>query len=102
MPTKVTRKRAQVVDVIHEPGNATRYRVVAAKLEKGYWVASAPDFRGSMLVLERLFLHYDYVMEKMRLRSAVDASEIAKAIARAVPRVTAEGCTDEKGKKVRS
>lgn len=98
MATKIEKRRGRIVEVVHEPGNMTRYRVVACEVRKRVWFVAAPDFGLCLEVTEGLCVFYDYVMEKAKkCRSKIDASEIAKAIALAVPHVMASGCTDERG-----
>jgi hypothetical protein len=98
--TNVKKSRGSIVEVVHEPGNGTRYHVVACEFKCGHWAVTCPEFRGGLVVLEGADIHYGYVMEKIeRCTSEIDASEIAKAIAAAVPGVTAVACTDEKGKR---
>ena len=99
---KKTKAMKTVVEVVHEPGNATRYRVVALKLREGVWLVSTPFTRGCHEVPEGSELHYDYVREKFsgsgREMGLVDASEYAKCIASAVPKCIAVVRTDDQGK----
>lgn len=102
MATVVERKRGRIVSVTHEPGNMTCYRVVACEVDKGRWLVAVPDWKVVLpAVYEGAEIHYGWINEKMGVRSEIDASEIAKAVAAAVSKCTAVGCTDERGCRVR-
>lgn len=98
MSTDIKKTRGTIVEVVHEPGNGTRYVVIACRYNHRQWIASLPYFKGCLFVPEGSDIHYGYVQEKMpNVRSDIDASEIAKAVAMAVPKCQAIGCTDEHG-----
>ena len=102
MPTIVTHHEGKIVRVVHEPGNGTRYEVVACEYKPGTWAVSVPMFSGCLIVPEGTGVHFSYVLEKLeKCWSDVDASEVAKAVAAAVPGCVADGCTDESGKRVK-
>lgn len=103
--THVTRDGA-VRQVIYEPGNATRYEMLACRHPAGrrsWMVMGGDSWGGAMRVLEGACLDVEDVAEGMARRdtnreyNAIDASEFAKCIAMLVPRVTADVRTDETG-----
>lgn len=70
--------------VVYEPGNGTRYEILVTGLphdagdligcqEGSLLVAWLNDVNKCMILAPAGFLHYTYVMEKMHIRSIVDA-----------------------------
>lgn len=85
---------SEVVRVIHEPGNATRYEAIGVKLpfpgEDGQWLVSFPQFGTAYFFRAGAYVAYGYLKEKMgknRLGSdipEVDLHEMCKVVARIV------------------
>jgi hypothetical protein len=96
-----------VIRVIHQPGNGTRYDLTACRqvYEKGFnaheWVCAFPTFGCTYLIREDSDPSIEYMTEKFRGRvklQPVDYSEMIKAIAAAVPGVGTAFCiTDSTG-----
>lgn len=86
----------------HQPGNATRYEIYLEKVYDQHWLVAVPEFNTSFIIFEGAFLSWDYVQEKVNRGrkqisiGEVDASEIAKVVAREIG-VTAYVCTDAHG-----
>jgi hypothetical protein len=63
------RNSGEVITGVVEPGNGTRYEVVATKLpageHKGYWAILFPQFGTGYVFAEGSFVSYGYVDEKL-------------------------------------
>lgn len=84
----------------HQPGNATRYDIYLMELGGGDWLVSIPNFHRSFIINSCAIIHDGYVLSKMKAGTAggiVDASEIAKVVAREIG-TEWSGCTDENGR----
>lgn len=85
----------------HQPGNATRYEIYLEKVREDHWLVAVPEFNIAFIIYEGATLAWSYVQEKAnrgkkRGIGDVDASEIAKVVAREIG-VTAYVCTDAHG-----
>jgi hypothetical protein len=86
--------------VRHEPGNATRYDIYLIDLGRGDWLVAIPNFYKSFIVNSAACIQDGYVQAKMQSKpevGIVDASEIAKVVAREIG-TEWRGCTDENGR----
>lgn len=83
----------------HQPGNATRYDIYLMDLGEGDWLVSIPNFFKAFIVNSASCIQDGYVREKMQSKpevGIVDASEIAKVVAREIG-TEWRGCTDAHG-----
>lgn len=95
------------VRIIHQPGNGTRYEAVATKIPgRPDWVVAFPESFGvSYTFSEGHAIDWGYVQSKFAHKAPtgyplgkVDASEMAKVIAMAVPDcIVGDTCTGDDG-----
>jgi hypothetical protein len=94
MPTDATKYRSDVVRIVHEPGNGTRYEAVGFRMpdafpdKKGYWLVTFPTFGICYYFMERSHIAVSYVAEKLEHATnglsipETDLHEMTKLIAR--------------------
>ena len=85
---------SEVVRVIHEPGNATRYEAIGVKLPfsdaDGQWLISFPQFGTTYYFQPGAHVSFGYLREKMGKNRLghdipeVDLHEMCKIVARIV------------------
>lgn len=72
----------RIWSLIHEPGNGTRYEIIAADISTPWedrWLIAVPNFGASLEITEPTSVDPEYVAEKMRIK-LFDATAIASGI----------------------